>query len=325
MQRTFDFDTKEFTVDALLSKFKKGGLFIPEYQRRFIWSEKNKSSFIESIILGLPIPIMFLGECEDGRLEIIDGVQRITTLAAFEMDLIKIGDVPKLNELKGFKFSDLSPTQKRRYFNRYLRIVVLKNSTSDEIRQDVFSRMNSSGIKVNDSEFRHGTYPGPFTDFIGRCADDPLFMRLCHAQDSKRGHHERFELVLRFFAYSSDYLLLKNNVSTFLDQYLMKNQNSFNELAFSDSFKRMCEFVNECFPNGFAKGEVAKAVRFEAISVGVGLALNIKPDLAHQTIEWLESPEFDELTMSDASNSTVELRKRIEYVRDQLLGYNENA
>ena len=76
LQRQVEYDTKDYTLELLLDKFEKGDFFIPDYQRQFVWKTSNRSLFIESVLLGLPIPFMFFAGCEDGRLEIIDGAQR---------------------------------------------------------------------------------------------------------------------------------------------------------------------------------------------------------------------------------------------------------
>ena len=96
----------------------------------------------------------------------------------------------------------------------------------------------------------------------------------------------------------------------------------FDETSFHTDFQRMVSFVQENFPYGFAKTEKAKAtprVRFEAISVGVALALRERPDLKIENIDWINSDEFKEYTTSDASNNEGKLKLRVEYVRDQLL------
>ena len=69
MQRQVDYDTKDYTVELLLSKFERGDFFIPDYQRQYVWKANNRSLFIESVLLGLPIPFMFFAGCDDGRLE----------------------------------------------------------------------------------------------------------------------------------------------------------------------------------------------------------------------------------------------------------------
>ena len=87
-RKTVDFDTREFTIEILVDKYEKNinkdqnELYVPDYQREFVWDDERQSKFIESLLLGLPIPLIFVAEGSDGRLEIVDGSQRIRTLAA---------------------------------------------------------------------------------------------------------------------------------------------------------------------------------------------------------------------------------------------------
>ena len=81
-----DYDIRDFTLDYIVQQFQEGLFFIPDYQREFIWREKNQCEFIESLILGLPIPFMFGADTEEGNLEIVDGAQRIQTLESFFND-----------------------------------------------------------------------------------------------------------------------------------------------------------------------------------------------------------------------------------------------
>lgn len=115
IQKQIDYDTKDYTIEFLVDKFKKGDFFIPDYQREFIWKESNRSLFIESVLLGLPIPFMFFGNCGDGRIEIIDGAQRLQTLDSFIDNEFKLIGLKKLNRLNKFYFSDLSEIQQRKF------------------------------------------------------------------------------------------------------------------------------------------------------------------------------------------------------------------
>lgn len=322
MQRQITYDTKDYTVELVIQKFNKGDFFIPDYQRAFIWKEKNKSSFIESVLLGLPIPFMFFADCEDGKLEIIDGAQRVQTLVSFARGELRLSQLPKLSLLRGFCYNDLSSAQKRRFLNRSLRIVVLDESTPKDVRQDIFNRINTSGIKAKDSEVRIGAFPGPLTSFIESCANDPLFIKLCPVSESQEQRRERFELVLRFFAYANHYLEFDHSVKDFLNNYLINNQESFDRESYEHEFISMIQFVDKYFPSGFAKSKrstITPRVRFEAISVGVVLALREKNDLSISDVSWLTSQEFKDYTTSDASNNQGKLKIRVEYVRDQLL------
>jgi uncharacterized protein with ParB-like and HNH nuclease domain len=322
LQKEIKYDTKDYTVEVLLSKKEKDDIIIPDYQRQFVWKEKDKASFIESVLLGLPIPFMFFCECEDGKYEIIDGAQRVQTLMGFKNDEIIISKLPKLTALEGFRFSDLSNMHQRRFLNKSLRIIVLDSTTQSDVRQDIFNRINASGVKINDSEMRRGSYPGKFTEFIDKCCNDKVFKELCPVSPEKEMRYERFELVLRFFAYLNEYEKFEHRVSPFLDEFLKKQQNSFNEQVYLEEFNNTLQFIKNHFRSGFAKSKEASStprVRFEAIAVGTALALREKPDLAIPSVEWLNSEKFKKLTTSDASNNQGELKKRVEFVRDHLL------
>jgi hypothetical protein len=211
--------------------------------------------------------------------------------------------------------------------NKTLRIIVLDITTAnDALRQDIFGRVNRSGKKTTDSEFRRGTYLGKLTSFIDVCQKEKTFQKICPLNNTKELRHEGFELILRFFAYTNNYLNFKHNVGPFLDDFLIKNQESFEENAYRREFLNMCNFVEQNFPNGFTRdgSKQVPRVRFEAISVGVALALREKPDLTIDSVDWLNSDKFRELTTSDASNNPGRLKNRVEFVKNSLLGTIQN-
>lgn len=338
--RIVRYDTKDYTIGYLVSEFnpnkelKENGeqsnkmFVIPEYQRNSIWTPADKALFIESILLGLPIPFLFFYERNDGTVEIVDGVQRITTLNSFINNELVLSKLQKLSLLNNFRYLDLSDAMQKKFKNRALRIIVLDGETSLSFRQDLFSRVNRSGRKISDAEFRRGTFPGALTDFIEKCSKDSLFNKICPLSDNKVARYAKFELVLRFFAFVNKYNDFKHDVGPFLDKYLLENQSTFDEGLFYSEFKRMCKFVETYFPNGFAKPDSKKAVpnvRFEAISVGTALALRENPDLIPADMMWLDYEDFKRETTTDASNNPGRLKGRVEFVRDKLLGVAVNA
>ncbi|MBD0390078.1 MAG: DUF262 domain-containing protein [Nostoc sp. C3-bin3] len=338
-QKVVDYDTKEYPVEVLVDKYRDGldedtnELYIPDYQREMIWEESRQSKFIESILLGLPIPYIFVADLrpkeEDNvddlaRLEIVDGTQRIRTLDRFLNNDLKLCELEKLKKLNNFKFKDLPLARKRRFNRATIRMIVLTDKANEETRRDVFERINSGSIVLNDMEKRRGISPGPFVDLIEELAKDQKFRKLCPLSEVLVSKREPEEFVLRFFAYLNNYQNFDRRVNIFLNEYLEKyNKAGINLDAMRNEFHVMLDFVEKYFPNGFskAKGHVkTPRIRFEAISVGVALALREKGNLEPKSIKWLDSPEFKEYTTSDASNSKPKVIKRIEYVRDQLLG-----
>lgn len=326
-QKQIEYDTKDYTIELLVDKFNKNDFFIPSYQRKFVWRTKNKSLFIESVLLGLPIPFMFFAGCDDGRLEIVDGAQRMQTLIEFVSNKLTLSNLEKLTYLNGFKFQNLSEAQQRKFNNKTFRVIVLDETTTVDVRQDLFNRINTSGMKATDSEVRRGSYPGPLTTFIENCTENEDFIRLCPVSNGKDLRQERFELVLRFFAYLNNYQRFVHNVNGFLNDFLIDNLETFNAEQYQTEFVRMLDFIGKNFEFGFAKTQNASTtprVRFEALSVGVALALRESPDLVVDNINWINSDKFKQLTTSDASNNQNKLTGRIEYVRNMLLGKSDD-
>lgn len=323
-QNEVKYDLRDFTVDYLVTQFHKDLFYVPPYQRQFIWTPKNRCRFIESVMLGLPIPMMFVADMDDGRLEIVDGAQRIQTLECFKNDDLLLDGLERLPSLNGFRFSDLPVSQQRKFGTKALRIVILEDTTSPETRQEIFDRVNTSGMKAKPSEIRRGAHQSKFMSFVTECANNELFAVVCPVSDGLRKRYEHEELVLRFFAYSENYMNFRHDVEKFLTRYLKANGKSFDRKKMASEFNRMLQFVQKHFPYGFGKNAKAKStprVRFEAISVGVNLALRQRPDLMPSNPrEWLESEEFEKETTTHASNSLPRLKKRIEFVRDHLLG-----
>jgi uncharacterized protein with ParB-like and HNH nuclease domain len=323
-QHEIRYDLRDFTIDYIVQQFRDGLFYVPGYQREFIWTDANKCRFIESVILGLPIPMMFVADMEDGRLEIVDGAQRIQTLEQFVNNDLRLEGLERLPALNDFAYEDIPKPQQRKFGTKALRMVVLEDSTTPELRQEIFDRVNTSGERAKPSEVRRGTFTGPFMEFVKDLARDPRFLAVCPISDRMRKRREDEELVLRFFAYSDRYKSFRHDVDSFLDRYAKENQSDFERERLEKEFGRTMEFVAKYFADGFAKSPGSKTtprVRFEAIAVGVNLALRQEPDLVPCRIAaWIDSDEFIRHTTTHASNSSPRLRGRIEFVRDQLLG-----
>jgi hypothetical protein len=326
IQRDIRFDTRDFPIETIVKRREAENFFIPPYQREFVWKDKEQSQFIESVLMGLPIPMMFLAEVEDGTFEIVDGAQRIQTLCAFMDGDLKLKGLKKLNLLNGFTYGDLPETQKNKFSARALRIVILDQETTDDNRKELFDRINKSGKKLTPSERRRGALEGAFMAYLEKCANKPLFVSLCPVSDAARRRKEPLELVTRFFAYSEWYEKFVHDVDDFLDAFVRDHRAEFPQKRFDKEFQRTLSFVDKHFPYGFAKTATAKTtprVRFEALAVGVNLALRDKPGLVPPAIDWLESESFLKQTTTHASNSPARLLSRIRYVRDRLLGVAE--
>lgn len=341
-QREVNFETKEYTVELTVSKYRDGidedenELFVPDYQRDFVWDERKQSRLIESILIGLPVPYIFIADVDEneeshidtgGRTEIVDGSQRIRTLDAFINGGLILQELELLSELNGFTYNDL-PKQRQRRFNRSpIRIIELGTCT-ESTRRDLFERINTGSDILQDMEVRKGSRAADsslYKDLIVPCSKDETFIKNTPMTNAKIKREERLEFTLRFFAYLEKYRDFDHSVREFLNEYL-RDRKDMNMVEINDlqkEFKRTMEFVDKHFPYGFSKSRSAKStprVRFESIAVGIALALREDPNIVPNNIEsWLFSDEFKKLTTSDGANSRPKVISRIEFVKDKIL------
>lgn len=331
LQIPYDYDTKEYPIEVLLYKFKTGeikdgaSIYIPNYQRNFVWSEYEMSRFIESLLLGVPIqPIFASLDDETGFIEIIDGSQRIRTIDHFVADKLILKELKKLNEFNGFRYNDLSKSRQNKFQTISLRFQIISDKATEEIKQDIFYRLNTSGNKATDSEVRKGSFSGDFYNFIISISKNALFRTLAPLSETKLKRGDDQELVLRFFAYSDLGEHPKVRGKAFLDNYVQDmKKTGFDKELCEENFNKMLLFVQEHFPYGFKKSPKSDStprVRFEAISVGVHLALQYSPYLVPTSFGWLDSEEFNNQVASDGSNNSGRLTSRVNFVRDCLLG-----
>lgn len=322
-----DYDTKEYPIEVIVQKYEEfkdddlNELFIPTYQRDFVWDENRQSKFIESILIGLPIPYIFTADRGE-RFEIVDGSQRIRSLAAYINDVLTLQNLEKLTTLNGTKFSDLLLARQRRFKRKTLRMIELTEKANADVTNDLFERINTGSDILRKMEVRKGVFAGKFYDFVTECSQNDLFKKLCPISEKVRKREEAQELVLRFFAYSDNYMKFKHRVDEFLNEYIKENKDAFDEDRLKKEFTDMLNFVDRYFPSGFTKGTnstTTPRVRFEALSVGTNLALRIDPELVPRNLNWMDSEDFRIHTRSDASNSRPKIRGRIEYVRDNLM------
>ncbi len=339
-RKPVDYNTLEYPIEVLVDKYSTGKdkdeneLFIPDYQREMTWDDDRQSKFIESVLLGLPIPYIFVAdvsESEDlARLEIIDGTQRIRTLYNFINNKLKLTNLEKLKSLNNFTFNDLPLSRQRRFKRTTIRMIQLTEEADEEIRRDLFERINTGSIELNEMEKRRGSKPGKFLNLIEHLSKLEQFRNLCSFTETEIKKRDPQEFVLRFFAFLNNY----NNYSgrkvhEFLDDYL-EQENKSDSLdidAMQNEFSSMLNFMEKYFPDALhiyrktkQRYEPTTRIKFESITVGVALALRENSELIPKSTSFLDSQEFKDCTKSDGSSSQNKVIRRIEYVRDRLLG-----
>ncbi len=330
--KRIEFYITEYTIEILAQKMKNGDFEVPNYQREDTWENNRKSRFIESVLMGLPIPFLFFWEIpETGKLEIVDGSQRLRTIEQFILGDFALGDLDQLSLLTGFTFQDLPDSRQRKLKNRSIRGIVLSENTDEQSRFDLFERINTSSKIANKAEVRRGALGGPFQDLVICLSKEEIFLTLAPVSKQQEKQREREELVTRFFAYSDGLEEYRDQVAVFLYSYTKKMNEYFHQKPeavedYRQRFLKTMDFVSRNFIWGFRgtlKGTVTRRARFEAIAIGSYHALQERPEIAEKsfhTQDWLTSKEFIKIIGADGANAKGRLTARINSVRDRLLG-----
>lgn len=342
--RTVKFTVTEYSFEFIVQKLNSERYFVPSYQRNLVWKPKAQSKFLESVFMGLPIPFVFFWQDSDGRMEIVDGSQRLRTIRDFMADKITLRDLEMIPGANGLRFSDFSTPRQLIFAETPIRVIILDNATDATTRTEMFARINTGGTTANEAEVRRGSLPGPFMDLVVSLAESPNFVTLTPISKALVNQREREELVTRFFAYveSFDPLLADGggDIPTYKEEprrfYFsfakemnerIRAENLYGEIStkaveMRSEFQQMLSFVASVSPNGFTKSETGNQVprvRFESIAVGSALALRADPTLFERSpnlTPLLDSEPFKTATKSDAANVKSKLLGRIRLVKD---------
>lgn len=334
IQQNIGFTLSEYPVEVLVAKMPKNSddfesdFQIPEYQRNFSWELPRQCKFIESVLMGLPIPFLFgyIDPTLEDRTVIVDGVQRLNTLREFVENRLKLKDLGKLDTLDSFHFSDLSSLQQRRFLRRTLRMIILDDTADPQTQFELFERINTGSKRPSDADIRRGAFPGLFRDLVVEFAEMEDFKKLTPMGGSKEKLREREELVARLFCYAERYKQFSHDVALFINEFVRNMNDRLAEDAslatsFRAEFKEFCECADKVLPQGgFGLGtNSTPRNQFEALAVPLLLKLREGCSASDLNYDWLDADEeFVGLTKSGGSNSRVRLRERIEYVLEKI-------
>jgi len=227
----------DYSIQDIVDKIKVNDIELkPDYQRNYVWGanddkEHKCSRLIESLLLNIPIPVIYFAEqAETLKYEVIDGQQRLYTFYRYLNDEFALNGLEMRDDVNGKKFSSLQQKDRDEIRKRSIRAIVILNESDDEVKYEVFERLNLGSIQLTPQEIRNNTLRGSFNDLLKELAARPLFRKMLKLRlksDKKNMAHE--ELVLRFFAYHDSGYKRAKNLSFFLTEYLKNNQNPSEE------------------------------------------------------------------------------------------------
>lgn len=342
----------DVSFNEILDMYENGELIIsPEYQRLFRWSEGNQSRFIESLLLELPIPPIFVIERDDNVYELIDGLQRISSYLHYRgalkndsvlIDSFKLVDCDVVKELNGFSYDDLPSALKIKLKRNFIRLEVIRKESDQRLRYYMFKRLNTGGENLSDQELRNCTIrllSPDFNDFIIKLSNLDAYQKCIESisPDKKNEKYDQ-ELVLRYFAFKNDIENYSHDIGDFLTEYMEsvsdpERHSNFDYTIEEERFKLIFTTLNNTLgSNAFSpKNENGnwidrfQSLHFEAVSLGLEKALNyLPPQLDEKRLKETlnkikENKDFRKLTTGGGKNYKKQLKERIDFVSNHIL------
>ena len=314
-------DKLDMTYGEFANMYQEKELVVaPAYQRLFRWTPSQKSKFIESVLLGIPTPAIFVAETKDGVWELVDGLQRISTVLEF-FGVLKSADgetMPastlvadetcELPGLNGLKYDNLSLRSRLSIRRAGCRVEVIKVGSGPRMKYDLFERLNTGGAQLTDQEIRNCIFRAEASDlmdyFDGLAQFEPFQEFLGISENQQKELYDR-GLVLRFFALKNDLNSFQHDVEPFVTGYIHKVVDGlvpFDREAERDIFQRTIKRIAEALGDGswrhIRKGRPRGAFSvyvFEALSLSVAKHLDAVAALdTNELAERLNAVKTDE-------------------------------
>lgn len=250
-------DRLDMSFGELMNIYESGDLIIsPEYQRAFRWDEEQKTRFIESILLGIPIPPIFVAEDGEGKWELVDGLQRISTILSFfgilkELDKNKNKNNFKLEEssliksiLKGKNKDKISTKLVLSIKRSVCRVEILRWDSGFDMRYELFNRLNTGGSPLSEQEIRNCVFISEFNKVVNSLSDN--LKLIIKGVDKKKEKMYLEELVLRYFAITQKFnnWKIQSNIQLYLTDFMRNTVEKEKEKDCSDMYKKLKEDFN---------------------------------------------------------------------------------
>jgi hypothetical protein len=248
--------SSDLSLDAIARMVENGAIDVsPIYQRRDRWTGQKQSALIESFLLNIPVPPIYLAEDRYGKYSAIDGKQRVTAINSFILHGLRLSDLEFYKELEGCSFDDLPIDLKNALTIRpYLRVVTLLKQSDPNLKYEVFTRLNTGGDPLLPQEIRNVVYRGPLNDLVYRLGENSFLKRqLKILTNSSKAYKEMqdAEYVLRFFTLQEYWKQFPGNIRQAMDLFMSENHDSPQSriLALEKSFERSMKYAELIWGN----------------------------------------------------------------------------
>lgn len=279
----------DYPVGSLVVKLRKGSIFVPDYQRGYVWKRRRASRFIESLLLGLPVPGIFLTkDTESQELLIVDGQQRLKTLLyfydgvfrpegkEFSLSLSTPSSTEPASPYEGLTYESLRPADQLRLDDSIIHATIIRQDAPDEEESsatyDIFERLNTETDQLRPQEIRTCVYHGQFVVFLAELNNFPPWRELFGRKAPDKRMRDQ-ELVLRFLALLENDSAYSKPMKKFLNKFMAihRTPSAATHEEFAAIFKKTIELMNSTLGKDSVrlKGKTFNAAVFDAVAVGI--------------------------------------------------------
>lgn len=337
-QRELVTSVVDYNLGSLAGLIGKSLNMKPKYQRRFRWDAARQSKLIESFLMNVPVPPVFLNEDSYGQYSVIDGKQRLTAISEFFKGRLRLTGLKVFRDINDMTYDEL-PLQLQAVLQTRptLRAIIILRQSDEDVKFEVFQRLNTGGVTLNPQEIRNSAYPGPLNDLVLDLSEGRTFHRLLGIKvKSESWIYQEMrdaELVLRFFCFRETWRDFRGGMKRAMDRYLSENQHMKPDQLKSlrTEFMETVEVVDAGFgQHAFSrwipeKGVWRKQVLASLYDAQMFACRQRDPDAVRRkeeeiiavTMKLFEDTEFRK-AIDAATNTPTYFRTRIQMMSDML-------
>jgi len=254
-QRELVTSSVDYNLSTLASLIETQGIDLsPKYQRRFRWDQVRQSRLIESFLMNVPVPPVFLNEDVYGQYSVIDGKQRLTAIFEFLRGRLRLTGLEVFSDVNGLTIDNLPQRLQNVIKTRpTIRAIIILSQSDEDVKFEVFQRLNTGGVQANAQEIRNSTYPGGLNDMILELSINKQFHRMLGISNAEKSaiyqEMRDAEFVLRYLTFRDDWQIFSGGMKRYMDRYMSHNQRmSQEELASAkQDFLQTLNAVEACF------------------------------------------------------------------------------
>lgn len=325
----------DYTLSVIEEMWKEGDILVPPFQRKFVWTIKQSSLLIESLLMGLPVPQAFFYVDPENRSLVIDGLQRIMSVVYFfdgyfgeetyqgKKTVFRLTGLSEKSPYANKTYDDLSNSDKRKLKNRPLRVINVKQlgpKDDNTSAYHIFERLNTGGTPLTAQEIRHCVYHGPIVDSLSHLNTTESWRRII-GKTALDKHQKDIELILRIFSIGTRAHEYEKPMKEFLNVTMGKNRaaDSAEALEFFGNFSKVCDFVADALGDKpfNIKGRINASALDSVMGTLMSMADNLPGDLAERYKRLLEDEDFRG-TLSLSTSDAAVVKKRLTAVRKHI-------